>query len=76
MTGPDRPHPSSVVDAIKNVFDTKPQGEGGLGPTLGQDVSPEAQRRTDARSGAKPAPETGADDSNGVFDAADQNKDR
>ena len=69
MAGPDRPHPASVVDAIKNVFDMTPKGAGGIGPTLGQDVSVEAQRQADLRSKAKPAPSADGDDGGGVSGA-------
>ena len=36
MPGPDQDHPNSLVDAIKNVFDTAPDGADGIGATLGQ----------------------------------------
>ncbi len=38
MAGPDRDRPQNLIDAVKTVFDVQPEGEGGIGPTLGQDL--------------------------------------
>ena len=47
MARSDSDHPHTLIDDIKNVFDTKPQaGTDGIGPTLGQDLrsTPGAER--------------------------------
>jgi hypothetical protein len=45
-------HPSTLETLVNRPLTTPPEGEDGIGPTLGEDVSVEAEERADARRGA------------------------
>jgi hypothetical protein len=49
--------PKGMLDSLFNEHLTKPTGENGIGSTLGEDVSGERQRETDARNGAHDLPD-------------------
>ncbi len=50
------PKPTPRANALEQMFEQPltqpPEGEDGIGPTLGQDVSVEHEREEDARHGA------------------------
>lgn len=49
--------PKGMLDTLFNEHLVAPEGENGIGPTLGENVSDARQRATDARKGAHDLPD-------------------
>jgi hypothetical protein len=50
------PKPQNTLEVLFNDHLVTPEGDDGIGSTLGEDVSAKRQRETDARFGAKDMP--------------------